>query len=155
MRSTALLIRRLLTVIALTCAAVLTPMAASTASAVSAFEWDYTVNGSGIGYQNCTFVVGSSPSNGVTGCFHPDGDKFWVEDSDRDGVSAALYWSNYNSDGSLYRHGACVEKRGVGESGWCNKNFREGTTLRIRACFYDVPTGVRGKCNSISNYITV
>jgi hypothetical protein len=149
-----LFIRRLLTVIALSCAAILTPVAASTASAANAFEWDYTVNDSENGYQNCTFSVGSSPSHGTSGCFHPSGDRFWVSDSDRDGLSAALYWYNYNSDGSLYRHGACVEKRGVDEQGWCNKNFREGTRLRMKACFLDVPTGAVSNCNSLTNYIT-
>ena len=148
-----MIIRRLLTVIALSSAALLTPAAASTASAVNAFEWNYTVTGAEQGYLNCTFVAGSSAHNGIAGCFHPVGDKFWVSDTNKDGLSAALYWYNYNADGSLYRHGACVEKRGVDSNGWCNKDFREGSDIKFKLCFLDVPTGVYGDCGPLTGVI--
>ena len=145
-----LILRRLFAVMALSCAALVTPVAAS---AVNEFEWNYTTNGDEDGYLNCTSVAGGQPGDGIAGCFHPVGDKFWVSDYQRDGLSAALYWSNYNSDGTVYRHGACVENRGADSNGWCNKNFREGTDIRFRLCFLDVPTGVRGDCGPLTRYI--
>jgi hypothetical protein len=152
MGTTSMIIRRIFTVIALSCAALLTPMAASSASAVNAFEWNYTVDGDVNGSENCASVAGGQPQSGISGCFHPAGDQFWAHDFQRDGLSAAVYWYNY-SDGALYRHGACVEKRGSGESGWCNKNFREGSTIRFKLCFLDVPTGVEGDCGPLSRAI--
>jgi hypothetical protein len=146
-------VRRLFTTLALSCAALLTPMAASTASAVNAFEWNYTSDGADFGTGDCTSIAGGERGTGIAGCFQPTGDKFWVHDYQSDGLSAALYWYNYDSAGNLYRHGACVENRGNGSMGWCNKNFREDSKIRIKLCFLDVPTGVYGDCNSLSRLL--
>jgi len=69
-------------------------------------------------------------------CYEAYGDRWWVQDQDADGASAAVHWFNYRS-GSLYRTGLCVNSLGNGEWGQCNKNYYENSTLYGNPCTWD------------------
>jgi len=108
----------------------------SGAASVSPYEWNIAKSTRTIGGRVCpTFVVGSRPR--AIACFKRDGDKLYVMDTGpADGLSATGVWKNYVG-GKLHRQGACVNKLGTGHWGLCDKNFKEGSTIRLYACNYN------------------
>ncbi|GAB2599309.1 hypothetical protein Aab01nite_75610 [Paractinoplanes abujensis] len=125
------ILRRLLAVVAV--AAATLSMTSAPAVAASAFEFDHTVSATWSGADGCI-----PEGYGALGCFQHDGDIFRVQDTARDGHSAAIYWHNYLPGSStLYRWGSCVNNDGYLTIGKCNKNFREGSTIKFKTCLYD------------------
>jgi len=75
-----------------------------------------------------------TPSTGVTVCFRPLGDDFFVKDTKADGYSAVAAWQ---MNGWEPRTGSCVNSLGAGKWGWCNKDLTEGRQLWITEDRYD------------------
>jgi hypothetical protein len=90
--------------------------------------------------------VSSTP--GTCGAFQKEGDKIWVRDIDTDGHSAVVEWQTFTSNGVLTRQGRCGQTAGAGKAGYCNKNFVEGTPIKLRACTYEWGTHTRVFCYS-------
>ncbi len=107
----------------------LTPTAANAAYYGS--ETNYVAISSGpTGDYECAGWVG------VTACWKPDGDEFYVRDIQADGHSAVAEWffdSKYGTD----RTGACVNNLGEGNWGLCNKDFAEGEIMNWRGARYE------------------
>ena len=61
---------------------------------------------------------------GVTACWEPDGDLFYVKDTREDGYAAVIEWQFEDWDHN-WRDGSCVNKLGAGHWGVCNKNLPE------------------------------
>lgn len=123
-------------------------VAVSLAAPASAadMEWD-VATGSWAGNNDwCASWVNPNPGPS-TGCFTAAGDVFRVSDDKADGHSGAVYWQNMTANGSsVYRQGACVENRGNAHGGSCNKNFAEGTRVRIRSCTMEWATKSQYAC---------
>lgn len=115
--------------------------------AVNAFEWDTaTIGAAPFLVTPCTELA----SQAAFGCFAPDGDVLRVDDEKPDGHSAAVSWNNYDSNGNLYRHGACVNRSGSGTSAICNKNFAEHTKIKIMTCTFESATKTKVECTDWS-----
>jgi hypothetical protein len=80
------------------------------------------------------------------------GDRLYVRDVKRDGLSAIVYWTlNYNG-----RHGFCVNRFHKGVTVMCDKNFNDSellNTISFCAGWYNDDTGIyrwtRGKAVSV------
>jgi hypothetical protein len=114
------------------------------AAATNAFEWNTASGNSDWSGFTCAHVTASQTGPGY-GCFAASGDVFQVHDQTGDHHSIALYWQNW-VDGAKYRHGACVESRGAGSVGDCNKNFIEGSGIYIQACTFESATKTKLDC---------
>jgi len=64
--------------------------------------------------------VCSGDDNWVNSCFTPDGDVFWVKDTEKDGRSSVAVWQT--RDG---RSGYCRNANGYGTWKQCNYDFKE------------------------------
>ncbi|GLW34281.1 hypothetical protein [Actinoplanes regularis] len=104
-------------------------------AAVPDIEWNTAVEGtppsSGL---NCVSTTGA------TACLEAYGDILWVKDTAADSASAVADWDNYVG-GTLTRWGYCRNSPGSGKWAYCNKNFTEGSELRLRAAVYDGSEG--------------
>ncbi|NUT18380.1 MAG: hypothetical protein HOV77_04285 [Hamadaea sp.] len=79
---------------------------------------------------------------GAKACYEYDGDKWWVQDTASDGMSAVADWRNYlTANGDLYRQGKCINSLGYGDWGVCNKNYYETSKLIMRVCVIDYSDG--------------
>lgn len=118
------------------------------AAAVEPYEIDIATGGSGNAQGCVTVTLPGSPDVVVgSACFARDGDVFEAYDHRSDGHSVAVRWDNF-VNGTLYRHGACVEKRGAGRNGHCNKNFTEGSVLQYQACTWESGTDTAVRCGN-------
>ena len=125
---------------------------AAPASAVD-LEWNIASGDPAPPIRNaCAYWPGTGQYPGY-GCFTADGDIFTVFDGASDGHSIGLYWRNYAADGSVYRRGACVETRGVGTWGECNKNFIENTRLKLMVCTVESATKSQYECGNWTDYL--
>src|SRR6478752_2974165 len=64
--------------------------------------------------------VCSGDDNRVNSCFTPDGDVFWVKDTEKDGRSSVAVWQT--RDG---RSGQCRNAQGYNTWQSCNYDFKE------------------------------
>jgi len=148
------MLRRLLAVFAV--AAVILTGTALPAGAANAFEFNHTTSATWSGSDGCI-----PEEYGALGCFQYDGDIFRVQDTARDGHSAAIYWHNYLAGSrTLYRWGSCVNHNGYGTIGKCNKNFTEGSRIDFKACLYDdndvtLPSNVANYYNCTEVYTVI
>jgi hypothetical protein len=76
------------------------------------------------------------------GCFDPDGDIFYVVDTDSDGASAVLHWQEKpNVQTNPDRDGECISSLGSGVVGECNKNLPENRQVSWYMTAEDLSTG--------------
>ncbi|MEU8239691.1 hypothetical protein AB0C07_15720 [Actinoplanes missouriensis] len=70
---------------------------------------------------------------GVTACYKPYGDVFYVKDTAADSASAtAMWYMNYNRDWNYWdRQGECRNKLGNGKWGACNKDLDEEAFVKM------------------------
>ncbi|MFI0504240.1 hypothetical protein ACH3WN_15545 [Streptomyces albogriseolus] len=68
------------------------------------------------------------------GAFFHDGDRFWIEDTARDGHSAVLDVDVYTPDGDHYREWQNWNSRGYDYDLIEPYNLPEGYTVFVRAC---------------------
>jgi hypothetical protein len=124
------------------------PVAVQPAVAAITAEYDYVVEPEASqGPLYCTYV------SGTEACFAQNGDYWRVYDELADGHSAAAEWENYVSAGTrepyeLYRRGFCIQKNGYNHEGSCNKNYKEGSKIRFRACTYESATKSTYQCSA-------
>lgn len=124
-------------------ATLVTPTAASAAPTP---ENDYAVAATVDTVLNCYAIDGAKV------CYEKSGDKWWVQDTAKDGMSAVADWRNYlTANGDLYRQGKCINSLGYGNWGVCNKNYYETSKLIMRICVIDY-SGGGSVC---SNWVTV
>ncbi len=115
-------------------------------------EWNVAAGNPGPPIRSaCAYWPGTLTDPGY-GCFTADGDILTVNDNKSDGHSIGLYWRNYTADGSIYREGACVETRGVGSWGTCNKNLPENTRVKLMACTVESSTKTKVACGNWSAF---
>jgi hypothetical protein len=76
-----------------------------------------------------------SNHHGAYVCFQPYGDHMFVEDTAKDGYSAAAYWQT-----SYGRAGVCINRHGAGTVVDCNYDMRENWTIRFWAVDINLPT---------------
>ncbi|MEV4619427.1 hypothetical protein AB0J74_12055 [Asanoa sp. NPDC049573] len=112
--------------------AVAVALGAAPASAAYSYEWDEGPLSEG---PTGTFYCVQTDYSGV--CFEPYGDKIFVLDlSSADHASAVARWvTDYG------RWGTCRNAHGAGTWAVCDKDFKEGATLKFRAAQYDGDTG--------------
>lgn len=120
------------------------PLAALTLGAipVSASHYGYEYNYA----KRVTEEAGYTRCLGTTGahvCYQEVGDKWWVRDTERDGRSAVVDWSNGTSR-DHQRWGSCRNKDGAETRRLCNKDYPEGSYLKFRACTYNASSGTWG-----------
>ncbi|WP_216207432.1 hypothetical protein [Amycolatopsis aidingensis] len=125
-----------------------TAVAAETATpasgaAVAEFERNFAVAGNLPSRSELT--CHSVPA--VEICYQAYGDRWWVQDQLGDGASAVVKWENFRN-GSLYRHGMCVNSLGKGKWGQCNKNYYENSVLNGFPCTWDRSSNENLLCNS-------
>jgi hypothetical protein len=78
----------------------------------------------------------------ATGCFEPDGDIFYLADTDKDGASAVLTWEERPYGQAVPdRDGTCTSSLGSGVVGKCNKNLPEGKYVTWQMSAVDLSTG--------------
>jgi len=144
------MIRKILTAAAIGLASVLGIAAPASAADL---EWNIASGNPGPPVRDaCAYWPGTGQYPGY-GCFTANGDIFTLFDGAADGHSIGLYWRNYAADGSIYREGACVETRGVGTWGACNKNFIENSRLKIMVCTVESATKSKYDCANWSDWI--
>lgn len=138
-------VRRVLLAVALGLASLGVPALASPAAAATT-EWNTTsgnadpfLNGDLCSYDKFTPAYA---------CYKFVGDIWWVEDRAADGHSAAAYWQVLDTDGSVDRQGYCVETRGNGRHGNCNKNYPENRRIRFKMCTVEWGTKSAYQCYS-------
>jgi hypothetical protein len=105
--------------------------AATPASAAYSYEWDNGVASSAPGDAKVSCV---GTSNTFV-CIEPYGDKIFVKDLWPDHASSVARW--YTSYG---RWGTCRNSLGADRWAVCNKDFKEGYYLTVRATQYDGET---------------
>ena len=125
--------------------AMLVAIFSAPASASPTWERDLAKVGSVPSVKTCVIKTGAH------GCWHANGDVWWVEDSARNGYAAEARWYEYipnlQGDLVLHRNGACVNGHGKGTWGACNKDYQENGVLIWRACNVDSGGGLHG-CSS-------
>jgi len=65
-------------------------------------------------------------------CFKPYGDKFFVDDNEKDSRSVGIYWQFWQY-GAVQRSGICLDRNGEGHESRCDKNFPENGYVRFHA----------------------
>jgi hypothetical protein len=63
-------------------------------------------------------------------CFKPDGDKFFIDDWEKDGRSVGIYWQFWQY-GAVQRSGICLHRNGAFHESRCDKNFPENGYVRF------------------------
>jgi hypothetical protein len=107
------------------------PSAGEAATAVQANEEDRAVEVDGPPRgAECHDITGARV------CFVPDGDQWYVRDTDEDSASADAVWVNYRN-GEIYRTGICRNALGEGKWGVCNKNYFEGSEINYYVRVFD------------------
>ncbi|BCM72823.1 MULTISPECIES: hypothetical protein [Streptomyces] len=107
-----------------------------TVAAVAAGVVLVTATGAHAGTDS-PFVFTKSEVNGIPagqGAFFHDGDRFWIEDTARDGRSAVLDIKVYKRDGRLHRQWQLWNSRGFDYDLIRPDNVPEGYTVSVRAC---------------------
>ena len=113
--------------------AIATPLAAAPASAAYSYEWDEGTASIGPLADSGAKCVSTDLASA---CFLPYGDKIYVYDiTSTDHASAVARWfTDYG------RWGTCRNSRGAGYWVVCNKDFKEGYTIKFEAQSYDGDT---------------
>jgi len=118
---------------------------ASPASADPTWERDMAKAGTPPSIKTCVSTTGAN------GCWHANGDVWWVKDTSANGYAAETRWYELTpaSDGNYYLHrnGACVNGLGSGHWGACNKDYQENGILVWKACNVSISGSLHG-CSS-------
>lgn len=78
-----------------------------------------------------------------------NGDYVYVQDTKHDGQSVGVNWQVLGSNGEVLRQGICRNGQGAGPQRWCNKDFPEAHTLKVRLGQCD---GSKSSCDRLSQW---
>lgn len=110
------------------------------------YETDYAVEHSMTDHDRVCYGSEDDWNGNVVGCVMPYGDILWLYDTDQDFSSVKMKWRD--ADGS--RHGECIDDDGYGDQTRCNKNFKEGHTIKWELVWWE-----EGEWHSSQTYSTV
>lgn len=125
--------RKLMLALIMAVAAALGVMVPGAALAAPEYESEFAVKG---WPENFGRLYCADPREKLRVCYEREGDKWWIQDLSGDSASAVVQWRNIR-DGSVYRHGRCINSHGGGEWAYCNKNYYENSTLEGLLGYWD------------------